>query len=392
MMRSMMSSAARFLASQRHGLVLLTTALAACTGVVDGSSNPTVTPSQQTMVERCGDYGCTYEVCGDGLCAIDEQWNCPSDCGLSDGYCGDGFCGAGEDAWNCASDCGPSTYCGDGACNGGETSASCPADCGSAPGVVLGRFSTYCGKVNSHQSPGGGWTTDSDCSSGCNVGGLAYCQKFWPGSTSIRQVNVSSKPNNIWTNAGCGPVVDDWDGDQEFECLGGSFTENVSASSKAQEKHGVAYYVLEEANSVYTVHGYGGDGRPLLTLQWSGASGSDRVEFQASQGGVNVQFSCLTSSGTCVLQENGTQVTAEALSVQAQHVLSAANDYFADVQGNLVPACSVNGYAKLSPGGRRFANGVCYLAGACATIWPIGTLICGPTFVGCTLGYFSGAL
>lgn len=85
---------------------------------------------------------------------------------------------------------------------------------------VIGRIARYCGKVNNHQLPGGDWQPDLDCTSGCNVGGLTYCQKFWPQTTSIRQVAVSSKPNNVWTTNGCGAVVDDWDGTDEFECMG----------------------------------------------------------------------------------------------------------------------------------------------------------------------------
>ncbi|WP_241758034.1 hypothetical protein [Myxococcus landrumensis] len=85
--------------------------------------------------------------------------------------------------------------------------------------TVLGRFSRYCGKVNSRQTPGGAWTPDPDCTSGCNIGGLAYCQKFWPTTTTIRQISVSSKPNNAWVNAQCSPIVDDFDGHDEFECV-----------------------------------------------------------------------------------------------------------------------------------------------------------------------------
>ncbi len=102
------------------------------------------------------------------------------------------------------------------------SSGSCSGRVGYTIDTVFGRFARYCGKVNSHQSPGGNWAPDPDCTSGCNIGGLSYCKKFWPSSTSIRQINVSSKPNNAWTNAGCGPVVDDWDGNDEFECVGES--------------------------------------------------------------------------------------------------------------------------------------------------------------------------
>ncbi|QRN94517.1 C-type lectin domain-containing protein [Archangium violaceum] len=102
------------------------------------------------------------------------------------------------------------------------SSGSCSGRVGYTAITVLGRFARYCGKVNNRQSPGGIWAPDPDCSSGCNIGGISYCKKFWPGSTGIRQVSVSSKPNNVWANAGCAPVVDDWDGNDEFECIADS--------------------------------------------------------------------------------------------------------------------------------------------------------------------------
>jgi hypothetical protein len=33
-------------------------------------------------------------------------------------------------------------------------------------------------------------------------------------------------------------------------------------------------------------------------------------------------------------------------------------------------------------------DGICYVAGICTTIWPIGTLICGPTAIGCVIYYW----
>lgn len=161
--------------------------------------------------------------CGDGLCSGSESCSsCSYDCGVCPAYCGDGVCNGSETCSSCSYDCGvcqPSTYCGDGVCNGSETSASCPSDCGGSSGPALGRFSRWCGKVNIHQTAGGSWAWDSDCTSGCDIGGLSYCQKFWPATTSIRQVSVTSKPNNVWANAGCAQIVDDYDGDDEFECV-----------------------------------------------------------------------------------------------------------------------------------------------------------------------------
>jgi hypothetical protein len=33
-------------------------------------------------------------------------------------------------------------------------------------------------------------------------------------------------------------------------------------------------------------------------------------------------------------------------------------------------------------------DGICFIAGACVGIWPIGTAICGPTAVGCVIHYW----
>lgn len=225
---------------RRMPLILLAAVLAACAGEVD--ERPLATSSTpQELREYCPEYELCHDgLCGDGYCSGNEtswscpedcyggfcgndfcdynedSWSCPADCG---GYCGDGLCSAGEDSWSCPGDCGTPTQCGDGICNSGETPASCATDCGNSPGTVLGRFSHWCGKVNSHTSPTGVWTPDADCTSGCNIGGVAYCQKFWPAASGIRQVSVSSKADDVWKTAGCGPVNEPWDGDDEFECL-----------------------------------------------------------------------------------------------------------------------------------------------------------------------------
>jgi len=67
-------------------------------------------------------------VCGDGLCELEEEGRCASDCSI----CGDGICDRGED---CERDCGddPEPVCGNGRCESGETQFSCPADCTTTP-------------------------------------------------------------------------------------------------------------------------------------------------------------------------------------------------------------------------------------------------------------------
>ena len=56
-----------------------------------------------------------------------------------------------------------------------------------------------------------------DCSSGCNVGGVEYCQKFYPEAIDLVQLKPSPKPA-VWMNAGCRPVPDAVDGNREFAC------------------------------------------------------------------------------------------------------------------------------------------------------------------------------
>jgi hypothetical protein len=51
--------------------------------------------------------------------------------------------------------------------------------------VKVGEYSLWCGKVNEHTDADGMWQWDADCSSGCNVTGITYCQKFYPSATAV---------------------------------------------------------------------------------------------------------------------------------------------------------------------------------------------------------------
>ncbi len=68
--------------------------------------------------------------------------------------------------------------------------------------VVVGQFATWCGLVNTHTLPGGGWAPDSDCSSGCNVNDVEYCKKFWP--EAVSEVAVPPSETKAFPQAGCG--------------------------------------------------------------------------------------------------------------------------------------------------------------------------------------------
>lgn len=66
--------------------------------------------------------------------------------------------------------------------------------------IKVGEYSLWCGKVNEHTDENGAWQPDADCSSGCNVTGVGYCQKFYPTATAI--VSVPQVGVKDWKNAG----------------------------------------------------------------------------------------------------------------------------------------------------------------------------------------------
>jgi len=66
--------------------------------------------------------------------------------------------------------------------------------------VQVGQYALWCGKVNEHTDSQGAWQPDADCTSGCNVTGVVYCQKFYPTATAI--VAVAQVGTKDWKNAG----------------------------------------------------------------------------------------------------------------------------------------------------------------------------------------------
>ncbi len=76
--------------------------------------------------------------------------------------------------------------------------------------VQVGAYSLWCGKVNMHTNSDGLWLNDADCSSGCNVVGVGYCQKFYPSATTV--VSVPQLVTKDWKNAGCADSTPDGPG------------------------------------------------------------------------------------------------------------------------------------------------------------------------------------
>lgn len=125
--------------------------------------------------------------------------------------------GFDEDASGC-------TACSTKSTGTGGAGTAGPAPTGDGPGrfgviTELGRISYWSGKVNTHKPAGGSWTWDGDCVSGANIDPLTYCRKFWPQTSSVTPVNLSSKPGSLWFTAGCGQAFPG-DGQQEWVCNG----------------------------------------------------------------------------------------------------------------------------------------------------------------------------
>jgi hypothetical protein len=76
----------------------------------------------------------------------------------------------------------------------------------------VGAYSLWCGKVNMHLTAQNTWTHDADCSSGCNVTGVGYCQKFYPSATKVVAVDQTASVVKDWKNAGCADSTPDGNG------------------------------------------------------------------------------------------------------------------------------------------------------------------------------------
>jgi hypothetical protein len=82
----------------------------------------------------------------------------------------------------------------------------------------LGRVALWTGKVNIHKSPGGSWVHDTNCSSGSTEPLLAYCKKYWPTTSGVARVPVTTKGGAPWRAAGCAGLYAG-NGEDEYACL-----------------------------------------------------------------------------------------------------------------------------------------------------------------------------
>lgn len=189
-------------------------------------------------------------------------------------------------------------------------------------------------------------------------------------------------------------------------------SDSIPASASIREKHGVSSYRLSEAEAFFTLEAFRDDGSVALTAHWFGTPATADVSITVlDDGGGSLDVACSKGGADCLAFENSEARAVQDLSDASRALAAELNDYMGDVFGNAVAndctaatTLSTPTFTKrsrlpfegptakrLNDRQKRVMNGICYIAGVCTGFWPIGTLICGPTAVGCAVYYFTAS-
>jgi hypothetical protein len=85
----------------------------------------------------------------------------------------------------------------------------------------------------------------------------------------------------------------------------------------------------------------------------------------------------------------GMVVTSSLAAAEVSQPAASSSDL-----ANLPAACATPAPGALTDAqmegtvGGAPIDGICFVAGICTSVWPFGTLICGPTAVGCAVHYW----
>jgi len=104
---------------------------------------------------------------------------------------------------------------------------------------ITPKIAYWWGKVNQHIGENGTWMTDPDGVSGANLDKLAYCQKWYPNTISVK--SYKNETISDWRNRGNvgGPFTNT---KQSYECVQGNVTRNESIKC-VDSDGGLNYYV-----------------------------------------------------------------------------------------------------------------------------------------------------
>jgi hypothetical protein len=187
----------------------------------------------------------------------------------------------------------------------------------------------------------------------------------------------------------------------------GQASDPIPASASITERYGVASYRLSEGEAFFTIEALAADGRTVFTTRWTGTPTTDDISVTVLKDGNSLAITCskVDGSSDCLAFENSKPRAVQDLSDESRGLATELNDYLGDVFGNAVAndcaaAMPIIGKRSglhfagptekaLNARQKRVMNGICYVASICTGFWPIGTLICGPTAVGCAVYYFT---
>lgn len=187
----------------------------------------------------------------------------------------------------------------------------------------------------------------------------------------------------------------------------GQASDPIPASASITERYGVVSYRLSEGEAFFTLEALAADGRTVFTTRWTGIPTTDDVSVTVLKDGNSLGITCSEVDGSpdCLAFENSEPRAVQDLSDVSRGLATELNDYLGDVFGNAVANDCAAGMPivgkrsglqfagptekGLNARQKRVMNGICYVAGICTGFWPIGTLICGPTAVGCAVYYFT---
>jgi len=176
-----------------------------------------------------------------------------------------------------------------------------------------------------------------------------------------------------------------------------------AASDYFEKTYGVSSYQLKLfGKGQASFDALDKNGKSVMNVQWRGISPPDRSFSRAdyekllsnppeatfsiviNKKGKKLEIAHKPGIKACLLYVNGVQRSVDTLTsaegALVREMSAYTRDFFTQINVVRVP---------LNPAQKDAVDAICYTAGICSSIWPIGTLICGPTAVGCIVIYLT---
>ena len=162
--------------------------------------------------------------------------------------------------------------------------------------------------------------------------------------------------------------------------------ECIPPTQYLQDTLGITCIELSDISDMdATITGYNAQGQAVCQVLWQCVDPQVHVTF--TDGANMVRYIGEQGVEDTLINYNGAYMDINSVPDSGRALIQNGGELFAAVVAD--NACPTE---ALSEGGRRAANTICYVAGIATGFWPIGTLIAGPTALGCVVMYATGAL